>query len=230
MLAILSITISIALLTLIVYGLHKHQAIEVKVSANRTLPLPPLNANLDSLLRLRRTRDKLEAQPRQASKSADSRASVAKSDSNDWQARVSAQKQAGDLTAALHTCKSAYPLWSAFNQACIVLRSGLDSATGSTELRNQQLSWLYHTAALAELLHDKSTDFRTLSSRQRKCIDLEAAASLKMPYSELGYAHLRLIRKCDIKLMHSLWGRPNKHQQPRVLHRQWWAKIEAQLP
>ena len=233
MLAIFSISISIALLTLVVYGLHRYQTMEVKVSANRMLPLPPLDANLDNLSRLRRSRDTRargtrKVQPRRTAKSTHSQASVPKP--NTWQARVSAQKQAGDLTAALHICKRAYPLWGAFNQACILLRSGLDSASDSIEARDKQLSQLYQTAALAELLHDKSTDLRPLTNKQRKSIDLKAAASLQMPYPELGYAHLRLLRKGDIKLMQTLWGQPGKHQRPRELHREWWAKIEGRLP
>ena len=51
-----------------------------------------------------------------------------------------------------------------------------------------------------------------------------------MPYLELGYAYLRLIRKQDIKLMHSLWGRPGKHQAPRQLHRDWWRNTISELP
>ena len=65
---------------------------------------------------------------------------------------------------------------------------------------------LYRTAALAELLHDKSPEFVHLTARRRQRIDLKIARQLDMPYLELGHAYLRLIRKQDIQLMHSLWG------------------------
>ena len=46
MLALLLIAITLALLTLIVYCLHRYQTMKVEFSADRILPLPPLDKDL----------------------------------------------------------------------------------------------------------------------------------------------------------------------------------------
>ena len=230
MLALLAITITIALLALIVYGLHKYQTIEVKFSADRTLPLPPLDQNLSSLTALRRHGDRGSSRQPKALQPAARQLDDSAAATKDWQKKVSELKQAGDLSGALIICQDAYPLWRAYNQACILIRGQLRSSMQSVTLTNSYLTRLYNTAALAELLHDKSPDFASITSKQRGNIDMVAAGNLSMSYADLGYTHLRLIGKGDIRLMHSLWGRPDKHQRPRILHRHWWAKTISQLP
>lgn len=225
MLALLLIAITIALLSLIVYGLHKYQTMEVEFSADRILPLPPLDKNLRKPGKSSPGRPEVKALQRHTPATGP----AGSADAPDWRTRVSALKQAGDRAAALAVCESAYPAWGAFNQACVLLRSQLGASQNSTKQKHDNLMRLYQTAALAELLHDKSSEFVALTARQRQRIDLKAATKLAMPYLDLGYVHLRLIRKQDIKLMRTRWGRPSKHQSPRQLHRDWWRKTMSEL-
>ena len=64
MLALLIIVVTIALLTLTVYGLHKYQTMEVEFSADRILPLPPLDKDLKSLRKPRSRNPDVKAPPR----------------------------------------------------------------------------------------------------------------------------------------------------------------------
>ncbi|MCH8137258.1 MAG: hypothetical protein IIB77_14890 [Proteobacteria bacterium] len=227
MLALLIIAVIIALLTLTVYVLHKYQTMEVEFSADRIIPLPPLDKDLESLGKIRPHRPDVKAPLRRPSATATGQSTNV--DAPDWQTRVAELRKAGDRAGALAVCESAYPAWGAFNQACILIRSQLRPSQNSAKSMDDDLMRLYRTAALAELLHDKSPEFVQLTTRQRQRIDLTVARKLDMPYLDLGYAYLRLIRKQDVKLMHLLWGRPGKHQTPRQLHRDWWHNTLAEL-
>jgi hypothetical protein len=227
MLALLLIAITIALLTLIVYCLHRYQTMKVEFSADRILPLPPLDKDLKRQGKPRSNRPDVKATKRRTP--APTGRQAASADVPNWQTRLAELKQAGDSAGALAVCESAYPAWGAFNQACILIRSHLRLSQNSAKQMDHDLMRLYRTAALAELLHDKSPEFVHLTARRRQRIDLKTARQLDMPYLELGYAYLRLIRKQDIKLMHSLWGRPGKHQTPRQLHRDWWRNTISEL-
>ena len=228
MLALLLIAIVIALLTLIIYGLHRYQTMEVEFSADRILPLPPLDKDLTRLGKPRSIKPDAKAPPQSAPVPAGGQ--TASADAPDWQTRLAELKQAGDSAGALAVCESAYPAWGAFNQACILIRSRLRPSQNSAKQMDADLMRLYMTATLAELLHDKSPEFVHLTARGRQRINLKMARALDMPYLELGYAYLRLIRKQDVKLMRSLWGHPGKHQTPRQLHRDWWRNTLSELP
>ena len=228
MLALLLIAIVIALLTLIIYGLHRYQTMEVEFSADRILPLPPLDKDLTRLNKPRSSRPDVKAPPQSGPAPGGRPATGA--DAPDWQTRLAELKQAGDSAGALAVCESAYPAWGAFNQACILIRSRLRPSQNSAKQMDADLMRLYMTATLAELLHDKSPEFVHLTARGRQRINLKMARALDMPYLELGYAYLRLIRKQDVKLMRSLWGHPGKHQTPRQLHRDWWRNTLSELP
>ena len=84
---------------------------------------------------------------------------------------------------------------------------------------------LYRTAAVAELLHDKSEGEIRYTLNQLRNMPLHELEELDMPYSKIGYAQLRLIRKSDVKLMLDHWGRPMQHCSPRQLHHEWWQQF-----
>lgn len=225
MLALLSIIVALTLLGLTVYALHRHQTIEVEYNVDRSLPLPPLEPN--SAARLRKPDS-----PRTPSGSPDRDSSLARQGPVDpqgdgtvtWQETVTRLKNEAQFAAAYAICTQHFPLWGAYNQYCMLLRTELKAPKLDPERRGQHLTALYRTAAIAELLHDKSPDSTKLSNAQLRELDLEAVATLPYPYAEIGYAHLRLIRKGDIKQLVDAWGRPQAHLPPRVHHAEWWAR------
>lgn len=144
------------------------------------------------------------------------------SDSN-WLQQVAALKNAQQLDQAMSLCEQNLPLWGAYNQACIILRTRIKDA--DPEHREALLTQLYHLAATAELLHDKAPGSDRLSPAQLKTLNLTPLQSLQHPYSEIGYAQLRLVRKSDVKLFLDTWGRPAHHVLPRQFHADWWQEF-----
>lgn len=236
MIAFFSILIAIALLGVTVYGLHRYQTMEVEYQVDRTMPLPPLKRDAQPGL-LKRTRpgnqdSTTEANDNTASAPTAQKA-AAKPESSDkpasqapsWQTRVSAAKSSGDISQAMALCAEQQPLWGAYNQLCILLRSQLKTAGLEEDEKKNLLSQLYRTAVVAELLHDKSHDSPRLSLAQLRSRDFRKVESLPIDYEKIGYAQLRLIRKSDIKEMLAVWGRPEAHRLPREIFEDWWLEF-----
>ncbi len=224
MVAFIAIATGLALLVATVYGLHRYQTMEVEYNVDRSIPLPPidqkfplnLGSNEPAVTTRRSWAPFTPAEPEEIE------FKPVKSGSN-WQRELLAAKERGDLERAAQICEQQFPLWSAYNQACIILRGHVADAEG--EYREQLLLRLYRLAALAEFLHDKTVASTRLSVNQLKELDLRPLEGLRLDYAELGYAHLRLLRKHDIKLMVEFWGKPQRHLPPRELHLGFWQEI-----
>lgn len=223
MIAFFSIVITVVLLGITVYGLHRYQTMEVEYTVDRSMPLPPLD---DELVQV-----SPEQVPRQAQEPETPpapRLSASKPEpppeprSENWLERVAALKKSGDMDQALALCEDEFPLWGAYNQACIILRTQIRNATADSTHENALLGRLYRLAATAELLHDKSPQAAHYTQTQLKELDLTALKELEFPYDAIGYAHLRLIRKSDIKLMQARWGKVHEHGLPRDYCQDWW--------
>jgi hypothetical protein len=223
MLAILSIALAVGLLGLTVYGLHRYQNVEVEYRVDRSMPLPPLENEFSLPGTTRRAEIDIDSeQPALAAHATDE-----VSGNGHWQQEVTQLKQCDKLEQAFIRCQDEFPLWSAYNQACIILRAQLKPLSATDPQLLAKLVQLFRLAATAELLHAKSTESEHLTLGQLRQLDLQQINALNMAYSELGYAQLRLIRKNDIKLMQSLWGRPQSHKHPRQLYRGWWAEFTS---
>ena len=221
MVAFLSILLAVVLLGVTVYGLHRYQTMEVEYTVDRSMPLPPLEADDKES-----TKEQGQTSPEQ--KVPASKGKTAKT-TQSWLNQVARLKKSGDLKQAMAICEKEFPLWGAYNQACIIERLRFkDDSIGPDELK-AGLQRLYHLAVTAELLHDKSGDSEHLTLNQLKTLDLDRVNELKHSYSDIGYAHLRLIRKSDIKIMLAQWGRPEQHALPRNYHQQWWQDFTSKL-
>lgn len=212
MVAFISIVLAMALLGVTVYGLHKYQSAELDITLQRTMPLPPLADNSQSGPKIIVSADYQE-------KAALASISATRST---WMSRVAMEKSQGNFAAALQLCEQEFPLWSAFNQACIILRTTIKPLTKDNPEKILLLSKLYGVAAKAELLHEKSVNSPHLPLAQLKQLDLDEIDGLLFSYDDIGYANLRLIKKSDVKLMLAAWGRPAKHTSPRTVHQAWW--------
>lgn len=221
--AFITILLGLGLLGLTVYMLHRHQSQAVEFSVERTLPLPPLSADLGNNIEVRWTKRlsadtdpvQLEPEPSQHIKTIP------------WQRAASQLRKSGDIAAALEICKKELPQWTAFNKCCTLLRSQLKNTDLSSTQAEEILARMYKLAATAELLHAKSPEFTRLSRKQLKALPAAQISKMEMPYREIGYSHLRLIRKSDIKLMLSSWGNPLQHQPPRRFHLVSWELLNS---
>lgn len=240
MVAFFSILLAVVLLGITVYGLHRYQTMEVEYTVDRSMPLPPLE-DADGSPSIQDTRapkppaSKPTPQARQSTASKTdspppspgqpkktSRKQATDNSSASWLNTVAALKKSGDLDQAMRICEQEFPLWGAYNQACIIERLRLKKLAPDSEEGAALLRRLYRLAVNAELLHDKSENADHLTLNQLKALDLGSMDELEHPYRVIGYAHLRLIRKSDVKFMQALWGRPDQHQLPRDYHRSWW--------
>lgn len=225
MLALLSILFALTLLGLTVFALHKYQTMEVEFNVDRNLPLPPLHGDNDvdkAKPKVSVTKPVQELGSKGTTVSKPSKGKVSNSAAKSWQESVTQLKNEGKYVEAAALCEQQLPLWGAYNQLCMLLRNEMKGAKLEPASREERLKRLFTTAAIAEFLHDKSSGNAKPALQKLQELDLQQLASLEFPYSEIGYAHLRLIRKSDIKHMVEHWGRPNTHLAPREYHRAWW--------
>ncbi len=235
MLEFFVIVVALSLLGAIIYGLHKHQTMEVEYTVDRTMPLPPINGglknpHLEESSFFRSSHSTTQTRDARQAEQATSGISIEEKQQNDesWQDQVASAKQDGDFDRATQLCRQQFPLWSAYNQACIALRAKLKLEL-DTEQQNAALNELYRIAVIAELLHDKSDGATRYTLSQLRKLDHSGFDAWEIPYSEIGYAQLRLIRKSDVKLMLTAWNRPAQHQLPRQALAQAWSEIAAGL-
>lgn len=227
-----------------VYGLHRYQTMEVEYNVDRTMPLPPLKKNFRAELSpnsaseespsILRNNEPATGNPEHAAQTESSlesgEESTTASNSTAWQERVNTAKKSDNLDLAYQICLENYPLWGAYNQSCIILRSRMKSMQLSRAETEKLLTELYRTAVIAELLHDKSESAEHLTLNQLRDLPLEQLVNENFSYVEIGYAQLRLIRKSDVKTLLALWGRPSAHVLPREAHPEAWNRLRQRQP
>ena len=146
---------------------------------------------------------------------------------DNWLERVAQLKKDDQMTEALGVCQSEFPLWSAYQQASLIHRARIKRLIKEELDHTEELEQLYFIAAQASFLHDHVPGLPNLSLALLKTLDLKKIDQLEMPYSEIGYTELRLIKKTDIKLLLGHWGRPNAHIKPRKLLSEAWLELTS---
>ncbi|MEZ5492119.1 MAG: hypothetical protein R3F50_17690 [Gammaproteobacteria bacterium] len=149
------------------------------------------------------------------------------SDVDNWQEQVQELKKQDRLDDALKLCQEQLPLWSAYQQASLIHRARLKLLSQEGRDIEGELKELYDIAAKASFLHDRVKGLPNLPLSQLKRVDLDEVESLEMPYEQIGYNELRLIKKTDIKLLLEKWGKPQAHIKPRELHAETWKSLIA---
>ncbi len=144
-----------------------------------------------------------------------------------WLDQIAELKKLDRLDDALRICQEQLPLWSAYQQASLILRARIKHLAQYGEDVNTELKGLYNLAAQASFLHDRVKGLPNLPLSQLKQVDLDEIAGLQMPYERIGFNELRLIKKTDIKLLLDNWGKPKAHIKPRELHSETWKSLIA---
>lgn len=228
---------ALLLLVAMVYLLHRHNQVETRQLADRSAPLPPLHGatlrsspetpsdTTDVPFRTETSVATTPAAPTPESAMEDDE----NSSGGSWYDEVAELKRRGALDAALRICHSAFPLWSAFQQATLIRRAQIKARLTARQEYISELRDLYHLAAVAELLHGRAKAEESLSLTQLKMLNMNDILALDMPYPEIGFVHLRLIKKTDIKLLQDVWGKPNQQRSPRVVHEAMWRQLMTRV-
>ena len=190
------------------YLLHRYHLSERQRARKKSLPLPPLGS-YDS---------NIEPQVIDIN---DNKLNDKTEPSNNWLHLVSEMRKKGQTESALKLCRSKFPLYGAFRQATLILRSVLQNKSLSKEKTQETLVCLYKTAATAELIHMKRSDGDTISSVQMKKLNLTLIENFSFDYKELGYTEIPLLTKNDVKALVSNWGEPKTHDSPHKLYQKY---------
>jgi hypothetical protein len=122
--------------------------------------------------------------------------------SADWQEQLRTLRDAGALDAALTLARAHFPRLHALQQAAVILRQQVRQGIERQQNVDYLIGELYDTALAAALPRSKTAppDLATFGedSEQR--------------YRTLGYEHLKLLNKNDIRYLRQLWGEPERHQ------------------
>ena len=190
------------------YLLHRYHLSERQRARKSSLPLPPIgsyDSNLDpQVTDINNNKLSYEAQS-----------------SINWLQLVSEKRKEGQTESALNLCRRKFPLYSAFRQAILILRSVLQNKSVSPEKTQETLLCLYKTAATAELIHKKSSDEDSISPAQMNKLNLTLIENFSFDYNKLGYTEIPLLTKKDVKALVSHWGEPKTHYSPHELYQKY---------
>jgi hypothetical protein len=146
-------------------------------------------------------------------------------DPSNWRQSVLEMRKKKQIEPALNLCKSKFPLYTAYREATLILKSTLQSE-GSSQAKIQGiLSQLYKTAAIAELIHMKKSAENKRLPYKVKITNITLLEKIPFDYNKLGYLELPLLTKKDTRVLVSHWGEPRKHDSPRNLYKNYLTKL-----
>ena len=203
---------------LCVYLLNRHNTYQRQQNRKRSQPLPPI-ANLEDDLSI----DTLNNETKTFD--GESQPPPNLENPSNWRQSVLEMRKKKQIEPALHLCKSKFPMYTAYKETTLILRSILQNE-GSSQAKIQDiLSQLYKTAAIAELIHMKKSDGNKRIPDKVKITDITLLEKIPFDYYELGYSMLPLLTKKDTRVLVSHWGEPRKHDSPRNLYENYLAKL-----
>ena len=184
----------------------------------RSQPLPPignLNADLTSEIE---NKDK---------KISDFKIHIPTASKNPshWRQLALEMRKKNQMEPALTLCKSKFPLYTAYREATLILKSILQNDGLSQAKIQRTLSQLYKIAAIAELIYMKKSAEGKLLPDRLKSVDITLLDKIPFDYNELGYLELPLLKMQDTRLLVSYWGEPAKHDSPRKLYMSHFMKL-----
>ena len=203
---------------LCVYLFSRHNTYQRQQNRKRSQPLPPIgNSEADLSNETHNNETKTsdgESQPPAHLK-----------DLSNWRQSVLEMRKKKQIEPALHLCKSKFPLYTAYREATLILKSTLQNEDSSKAKIQDISSQLYKTAAVAELIHMKKSDENKHIPDKVKITDITLLEKIPFDYNKLGYLELPLLSKKDTRVLVSHWGEPRKHDSPRNLYKNYLTKL-----
>lgn len=121
------------------------------------------------------------------------------------------------------------PLPGAFREAAIAIRALIRGHIKKKHEFVDQLAFLYWLAAVDSFCLPYSEYLRQPGYNVMESVPGSVVKTLPFSYSELGYKHLSLLNKTDIKWCVMCWGEPVNHTTLNALHSSLWRKYEIEL-
>ena len=201
-----------------VYLFNRHNTYLRQQNRKRSQPLPPIgNLQTDSSNKTYNDEAKTSDGENQTPASL--------KDPSNWRQSVLEMRKKKQIEPALNLCKSKFPLYTAYREATLILKSTLQNE-GSSQAKIQGiLSQLYKTAAIAELIHMKKSAENKRLPDKVKITNITLLEKIPFDYNKLGYLELPLLTKKDTRILVSHWGEPRKHDSPRNLYKNYLTKL-----
>ena len=144
---------------------------------------------------------------------------------SNWRQLALEMRKENQIEQALNLCKSKFPLYTAYKEATLILKSILRNEDLSQAKIQRTLSQLYKIAAIAELVYMKKSAEGKLLNDKFKTVDVTLLHRIPFDYNKLGYLELPLLKKQDTRLLVSHWGEPDKHDSPRKLYKDHFTEL-----
>ena len=122
-----------------------------------------------------------------------------------------------------------FPLPAAFNEASIALRAMIREKKKSNDDIVEEIKLLYWIAAIQSLGVPYSKRLKEPGFNILESIPGSVIKGLPVAYQKLGYQHLELLNKTDVKWIVSAWGEPKKHSTMNRIHSMLWKEYEDKL-
>ena len=200
------------------YLLDKHSSILRQQNRKRSQPLPPVG-NLETKLT-----NEIENKGKEISIVKNQIPTSSQNQSN-WRQLALEMRKKNQIEPAFNLCESKFPLYTAYREATLILKSILQNEGLSQTKVQRTLSQLYKIAAIAELIYMKKSAGGTLLPDKLKTMDITLLHKIPFDYNKLGYLELPLLKKQDTRLLVSHWGEPDKHDSPRNLYESHFIKL-----
>jgi len=121
------------------------------------------------------------------------------------------------------------PLPGAFREAAIATRALIRSKRKAGLSPADDLRLLYELAALQSFSVDYALRLQEPGFNVMETIPGGRLRDLPYSYVDLGYRHLALLNRTDIKWFIEEWGEPKSHGTLNELHRDVWDEYESRL-
>ena len=200
------------------YLFNRHNTYLRQQNRKRSQPLPPIG-NLEA--------DLSNGTDNNETKTSDDESQTLTNLKNlsNWRQSVLEMRRKKQIGQALHLCKSKFPLYTAYRETTLILKSTLQNEDSSKAKIQDILSQLYKTAAVAELIHMKNSAANKRIPDKVKITDITLLEKIPFDYNKLGYLELPLLTKKDTRVFVSHWGEPRKHDSPRNLYKNYLTKL-----
>lgn len=144
-----------------------------------------------------------------------------------WADRIKSLK--GDPAKRLKLALNNLPLPASFRESAIALRGLVKEKRNDNQNYEDELALLYWLAALNSFSVPYSELLQEPGYNIIESIPAKILKELPFTYHELGYEHLDLLNKTDIKWIVEKWGSPKNHSTLHMMHINVWSEYEIKL-
>jgi hypothetical protein len=121
------------------------------------------------------------------------------------------------------------PLPAAFREAAVAVRTLIRAKRKLSVGFVDELTLLYWLAAVSSFSVPYSEVLNEPGNNVFAAIPGKRINGLHFTYSELGYEHLSLLGKTDVKWIEEAWGTPDSHTTLHTMHIDLWREYEEKL-